>query len=195
MRVALGLGSNAPDAYAHLTTALARLAETLGPLRVGGLYRTAPIVRPTSDPALRDQPDFLNTAAVADLSCDAWTPDRLLITAKALERAAGRCRGPRDGPRPLDVDLLLWGDTRRADPADASASWLALPHPALAQRRFALAPLADVAPTWSMPSTGRTVAAHLAALPAAADDRVELLAWRTDRPIPDVTFVAIGATT
>lgn len=80
--------------------------------------------------------------------------------AKALELAAGRRRGPRLGPRPLDVDLLLYGD------AIATYPELRLPHPALFERRFALQPLADLEPDRELPPEGRTVREVLAALPA-----------------------------
>ena len=79
---------------------------------------------------------------------------------KALERAAGRSPGPRHGPRPLDVDLLLW------DGVVTHGSELRLPHPRLRERRFVLAPLSDLEPHLAIPPDGRTVNELLAALPA-----------------------------
>lgn len=84
----------------------------------------------------------------------------LLAIGKALERAAGRRAGPRFGPRPLDVDLLLW------DEVVASGAELVLPHPRLRERRFALAPLADIEPDLRIPPDGSTAHALLASLPA-----------------------------
>jgi len=88
--------------------------------------------------------------------------------AKELEAQAGRVEGPRWGPRPLDVDLLLVGELQRDDAA------LTLPHPRLRERGFVLAPLADVAPELRLPPghpdhpDGRTAAELLAALPREA---------------------------
>lgn len=128
-----------------LARALHQLAIALGPLRVASLYRSRP-VSPVP------QPDFLNTAALAHT---ALAPEAVLALAKALELAAARRRGVRFGPRPLDIDLLLYGD-RRSD-----APELTLPHPRLAARRFMLEPLAEIAPDLPVPPDGATVAALL----------------------------------
>jgi 2-amino-4-hydroxy-6-hydroxymethyldihydropteridine diphosphokinase len=81
-----------------------------------------------------------------------------LAVAKSMELAAGRRLAARGAPRPLDVDLLLYDDWTSDDPE------LRLPHPRLRQRRFALAPLADLAPDWRVPPGGETVAELLRAL-------------------------------
>ena len=90
----------------------------------------------------------------------ALAPRALLGLLQELERAAGREPGPRWGPRPLDLDLLLHGE-RRVDEPD-----LVVPHPRLAERSFVLGPLAAVLPTAVVPGTGATVAELVAALPA-----------------------------
>jgi 2-amino-4-hydroxy-6-hydroxymethyldihydropteridine diphosphokinase len=134
-------------------------------LRVASLYRSR-AVSTASTPA---QPDFLNTAALART---ALPPDAVLAVAKALELAAGRTRGVRFGPRPLDIDLLLYGGVRRSDPE------LTLPHPRLRERRFVLAPLAEIAPELTVAPNGATVAELLARLgPMGAADAVERVAW------------------
>ena len=115
-------------------------------MRVASLYRSLP-VSPVP------QPDFLNTAALAHTSLG---PEEVLALAKALELAAGRRRGLRFGPRPLDIDLLLYGDRQSRDPE------LTLPHPRLAERRFMLEPLAEIAPDLPVPPEGVTVAELLA---------------------------------
>jgi 2-amino-4-hydroxy-6-hydroxymethyldihydropteridine diphosphokinase len=170
--VALALGGNLPGpqgaAASTLAWALRQLAASLGPLRVASLYRSRPI-SPVPQPA---QPDYLNTAAVGRT---ALPPDAVLALAKTLELAAGRRRGVRFGPRPLDIDLLLYGDHR------SDAVELTLPHPRLRERRFVLAPLAEIAPDLRLPPDGATVAELLAQLGAAgaadAADAVERIDW------------------
>jgi 2-amino-4-hydroxy-6-hydroxymethyldihydropteridine diphosphokinase len=134
-------------------------------LRVASLYRSPPI-----SPVL--QPDFFNTAATAHTTLAA---EEILALAKALELAAGRRRGPRFGPRPLDVDLLLYGD-RCSDTPE-----LILPHPRLRERRFMLEPLAEIAPGWPVPPDGVPVAELLSRL----GDRqgVERIEWYRGGPM------------
>lgn len=93
----------------------------------------------------------------------------MLALAKALELAAGRRRGERFGPRPLDVDLLLYGDLQSSDPE------LTLPHPRLRERRFVLEPLAEIAPDLRVPPDGARVGDLLARLPPG--ERVERIGW------------------
>jgi 2-amino-4-hydroxy-6-hydroxymethyldihydropteridine diphosphokinase len=147
--VALALGGNLGPVESTLREALRQLEAVLGPLRAAPFFRTAAV-------SPLPQPDYLNTAAVG---ATALPPDAVLAVAKALERAADRRPGPRFGPRPLDVDLQLWGDLVLPHPE------LTLPHPRLHERRFVLEPLAAIAPDWRVPPDGRTVAELLAALP------------------------------
>jgi 2-amino-4-hydroxy-6-hydroxymethyldihydropteridine diphosphokinase len=158
--VALALGANLGASEENLRGAVARLREILGPLVVAPLYRTLP-----ASPI--PQPAFLNTAALGrtDLPADA-----VLAVAKRLELAAGRRLSSRHGPRPLDIDLLLWGDRLTDFPE------LTLPHPSLRSRRFVLAPLADIAPDLPLPPDGARVADLLAAV--GQEDRVERVGWR-----------------
>ncbi len=86
-------------------------------------------------------------------------PEQLLSLLKRLEREAGRVRGPRDGPRPLDLDLLVYGEVVSTVPS------LVLPHPRLGERRFVLAPLAELAPGLRVPGLGRTIGELLEAAP------------------------------
>lgn len=162
--VALGLGGNVGspgEIAAVLRQALDRLREHLGELRVASLYR-GPAV------STLPQPDFLNTAAVGRT---ALPPEAVLAIAKALEMAAGRRPGPRFGPRPLDIDLLLHGSLR------STAEELTLPHPRLGERRFVLAPLAEIAPDLPIPPPlGASPAELLRRLPPDAP-AVERLAW------------------
>jgi 2-amino-4-hydroxy-6-hydroxymethyldihydropteridine diphosphokinase len=148
-----------------LAWALRQLAASLGPLRAASLYRTRAV-----SPGFRlPQPDFLNTAALVHTTLPA---DGVLALAKALELAAGRRPGARVGPRPLDIDLLLYGDRRVDDPE------MTLPHPRLRQRRFMLAPLAEIAPDLAVPPDGATVRELLARLgDPGEEDAVERIGW------------------
>jgi len=148
--------------------ALERLRESLGELKVASLYRGPAVVPRGGEP----QPDFLNTAVIGRT---ALAPEAVLAIAKALELAAGRRPGPRFGPRPLDVDLLLYGNLRSATPE------LTLPHPRLAERRFVLAPLAEIAPDLQIPAFGASPSELLRRL-SAATPPVERLAWSSAGP-------------
>lgn len=137
------------------------MGATLGPLTAASFHTTPPLTLPGAPP----QPDYLNTAAVGST---AWSPRRILRLAKALEAAAGRdLEAERWSARPLDIDLLVYGDRVCADPD------LTLPHPGLAQRDFVLRPLAEVAPHLPVPPDGRTVAELLVALKERGETRGE----------------------
>lgn len=106
-------------------------------------------------------------------------PDAVLSLAKRLELEAGRKHGPRDAPRPLDVDLLLYGDGTCDGDTACDRPELTLPHPRLRQRRFALVPLAELAPGWPLPPDGVPVARALEELEATRNPResVEPVPW------------------
>ena len=154
------LGGNVGRPAENLRWALGELEELFGPLRVAPLYRTAPV-------SPIEQPDFLNTVALAD-GPGGWTPHAVLARAKELETRAGRRGGVRFGPRPLDVDLLLCGRHRCEEPD------LVLPHPRLRQRRFVLQPLADLVPDLALPPDGARVSDLLERL--GTGQRIELVA-------------------
>jgi 2-amino-4-hydroxy-6-hydroxymethyldihydropteridine diphosphokinase len=156
---ALGLGSNLGDSEDRLREAIRRLREVLQPLRAAPLFRTRPL-------GGLPQPPYLNTAVIGRPLLAA---EELLAVAKALELAAGRRPAPRNAPRALDIDLLIYGGLVSSRPE------LTLPHPAVRQRRFVLAPLAAIAPGLAVPPDGVTVASLLAAI--GQEDWVERLAW------------------
>lgn len=151
--MALALGGNTPGSADLLRRAAQLLVSLLGHPRCGALYRTAP----QSD---LQQPPYLNTAVVGETDLD---PFDLLAIAKWLEHRAGRRPGPRWGPRPLDVDLLAYGDLVLTTPE------LTLPHPRLRSRRFVLAPLADAAPGLRLPPDGARVEDLLASVGQEAE--------------------------
>jgi len=130
-RAFLGLGSNLGDRRAALRQAVAALREGGDITAVSPLYETEPVGGP------EDQGAFLNI--VVELAT-ADSPRQLLIRCQALEEAAHRVRTVRFGPRTLDADVLLVGDLVVDEPD------LVVPHPRLWERRFVLAPLADLAP-------------------------------------------------
>jgi len=117
---------------------------------VSSVYESEPV-------GYADQPLFWNMAAEIRCSCG---PEALLEALQRIERRVGRRRRFRNGPREIDIDILDFGGLVRASPDPV------LPHPELASRRFALAPLAEIAPRWRHPVTGLTAKQMMRALPA-----------------------------
>ena len=111
--------------------------------------------RETDPVGYEDQPRFLNAAVALETEL---SPRELLDRLLAVERELGRTRdGPRYGPRTIDLDLLLYGEAVVDEPG------LRVPHPRLAERRFALEPLAELDPGLTIPGAG-AVSALLAGL-------------------------------
>jgi len=141
--VYLGLGSNI-DAEKNLRIAVDALRHRYGKLTVSPVYRSAAVGF--------DGPDFLNL--VVALATDA-APLEVLDEIERIHALAGRSRGPdKYSSRPLDIDLLLYGDT-----VDPSAP-LRLPRRDILEFGFVLRPLADIAPDLVHPVTGRTIGEH-----------------------------------
>lgn len=149
MQILIGLGGNLGDVAAAFAASAAALAETCRVAGRSSLWRTAPLGPP--------QPEYVNAALLLEVDVD---PLRLLARGQRLEAAAGRTRDRelRFGPRPLDIDLLLAPGLVIESPA------LVLPHPRLAERRFALLPAAELAPDWIHPRLHLTLAALAARL-------------------------------
>ncbi|NJD25140.1 MAG: 2-amino-4-hydroxy-6-hydroxymethyldihydropteridine diphosphokinase [Betaproteobacteria bacterium] len=153
----VALGANLGDPGATVRAALTALAALPDSrvVRASSLYRTAPV-------GLADQPDFIN--AVAELATG-LEPPALLTALLAIEQDFGRRRAGRNGPRTLDLDLLLYGDREIHLPG------LSVPHPRMHLRAFVLLPLAEIAPALAIPGRG-TLAAWL---PAVAGQGIERL--------------------
>ncbi len=140
--VYLGLGSNLGDRQANLAEAIQALRTHVRIERVSPVYETEPV-------HVTDQPRFLNLAVKG---VTALEPAELLAAVKRIEARMGRQPGERYGPRPIDVDILFYGD--RVIRTDA----LEVPHPRAAERGFVLVPLHDIAPDLRHPERGRSVA-------------------------------------
>ena len=138
----LGLGSNLGDREEALRAALKKLE---GPgvrlLRVSSVYETEPI-------GFSNQGWFLNLCAEVETTL---FPKQLLQRTQRLEREMGRRRTVKDGPRIIDIDILLYGN------AVVHTADLKIPHPLYGERRFVLAPLAELKPTLRDPETGKSV--------------------------------------
>jgi 2-amino-4-hydroxy-6-hydroxymethyldihydropteridine diphosphokinase len=138
----VGIGSNLGDPERQIAAAVDQLAaeEGLELVSVSELRETEPV-------GYLDQPNFLNGVAQLETELPAG---ELLGRLLEIESRLGRVRGegPRFGPRTIDLDLLVYGDSVIDEPG------LTVPHPRLAERRFALEPLAELAPRLEIPGLG-----------------------------------------
>ncbi|MBL0354546.1 MAG: 2-amino-4-hydroxy-6-hydroxymethyldihydropteridine diphosphokinase [Dechloromonas sp.] len=153
----VALGANIGDPAVTVQAALAALADLPESrvLRASSLYRTAPI-------GLRNQPDFINAVAALGTRLGA---EALLDGLLDLEIRFGRHRRDHNGPRTLDLDLLLYDDS------EVDLPRLTVPHPRLHLRAFVLCPLAEIAPGLTIPGRGSVIAW----LPAVANQGIERL--------------------
>ena len=148
--VYLSLGSNIGDRETNLRSATEQLeSPALHVLRMSPVYETEPV-------GYTDQRWFLNLVVEAETDL---FPLQLLARIQKIERALGRVRTVPNGPRTIDIDILLHGR------AVVHSATLEIPHPRMAERRFVLAPLADLAPDLRHPVTRQTVRQMLEAAP------------------------------
>lgn len=152
----VALGSNQGDSPRILRAAMRRLAAlSVDPPRCSSLWRSSPVDCPPGSPS------FINAVAML-VPRSEETPETLLDMLQAIEREFGR--QPKvvlNEPRPLDLDLIAFGEETRATPR------LVLPHPRACERRFVLEPLAEVAPDLVLPGQKRAVRDLLASLRGA----------------------------
>ncbi len=137
----LSLGSNLGDRRENLDKALDYLSQRTRLVKVSSVYDTEAVGN-------AEQPRFLN------LVCQVSTrlaPAELLLLAKGIERKLGRQPGKANAPRPIDIDILFFGDKVVNTPE------LVIPHPRLTERAFVLVPLAEIAPELKHPASDKTV--------------------------------------
>lgn len=153
--VYLSLGSNLGDRAANLNDAISRIAKIGDVMSVSSFYETEPV-------EYTAQPWFLNCAVKLDTE---KMPKQLLAAVLDLERQMGRRRTQQKGPRTIDIDILLFGNSI------IEAKDLVVPHPALHQRRFVLEPMTEIAPEARHPVFKRTMRELRDALPAGQSVR------------------------
>ena len=157
--VYFGLGSNMGNRHENLERALAFLAQRMAVEKVSLVYDTEPVGN-------QDQPHFLNQVC----RVTTWlAPAELLALVKAIESKLGRTGGSGE-PRPIDIDILLYGDQVIDTPR------LVIPHPRLAERAFVLIPLAEIGPDLVHPVSGKTVRE----MKAAVDGVQGVLPWECE---------------
>lgn len=140
---AIALGSNLGDSRTLVKSALKTLAATpnVHIQSTSSWYQTAPVGPP--------QPDFINGCTILQVQ---MPPQSVLATLLQIEAQFGRTRQVRWGPRSLDLDLLLYDDLILDTPT------LQIPHPRMRDRAFVLVPLAEIAPNWIEPVSGKAIA-------------------------------------
>lgn len=138
--VYLSLGSNLGDRQVNLRTAVGKLLNLGNVLTVSSIYETEPV-------EFTEQPWFLNCVVLIQTE---MLPKFFFAGIQDIEKEMGRQRTQPKGPRTIDIDILLFGN------ATIDTPHLNVPHPAMTQRRFVLAPLAEIAPDVKIPGTKRT---------------------------------------
>lgn len=156
----IALGSNLGDSRDVILRAMERLQELSDqPVKKSPLFETAPVDCPAGSPK------FVN-AAVTLVPRKGESPESLLAKLQNLEKEFGRTpKKILNEPRPLDLDLIAFGNEIRTTPA------LTLPHPRAHLRRFVLEPLAEIAPDFRLPGQGKTISTLLSQLTSAEVDR------------------------
>src|SRR5579885_2745156 len=148
-RIYLSMGSNLGDRRGNLAAAIQRLHTMMEIEKVSSVYETEPV-------GYLEQPRFLNIAVAGTTRL---SPQEFLRRAKEIETALGRQETIRNGPRPIDIDIIFYDNlTLDSEP-------LTIPHPRMAERAFVLAPLTEIAPEVVHPASGSTARELLAEVP------------------------------
>ena len=155
----VGLGSNLGDRAGNLLLALRGMMEaSLCVRRVSSIYETEAVSEV-------QQPIFLNM--VAEIGNTLPTPEQVMARLLRIEFTLGRTRGVKDGPRTIDLDLLLYGEVEK------DTDFLRLPHPRLHERKFVLEPLVEIAPKLVHPVMKKSAAELLESI----DDKSKVKRW------------------
>lgn len=152
----IGFGTNLGDRESQLRDAWNRLARIVHIGRTSAVYETEPW-------GVTGQPRFLNLVVEGETTL---SPPALLHALKTIEHDMGRIRGMRYGPRIIDLDILLYDDE------EISTDELEIPHPRIAERRFVLLPLVNLAPDLKHPKLHRTMRELLAELPDTGGEQL-----------------------
>jgi 2-amino-4-hydroxy-6-hydroxymethyldihydropteridine diphosphokinase len=161
--VYIGLGANIGNREANLRMALRGLTRMARVESVSSLCETDPIG------SVQDQPAFYNAACRIETGLE---PESLLRFLKGLEHEIGRRPGgPVGGPRPIDLDILLYEDRV------LETESLIVPHPRLPERAFVLVPLAEIAPDACHPATGKSIVELAESVPADGVRQVKPAGW------------------
>jgi 2-amino-4-hydroxy-6-hydroxymethyldihydropteridine diphosphokinase len=155
----ISLGSNLGDRAGNLLLAVRGMMEAaLCVTRLSSIYETEPVSEVEQTP-------FLNM--VAEVGNPLPTPEQVMARLLRIEYLLGRTRDVKDGPRTIDLDLLLYADTEN------HTEFLTLPHPRMHERRFVLEPLVEIAPRVMHPTLKRTAAELLESL----QDQAAIKRW------------------
>ena len=148
-KVALALGANCDLPQQQIVTAIEILGEFVTDIQIGGFYETTPVGGIAQD-------NFINTAITGYVSLK---PEELLAKIKIIEKLMGKYESVKDGPRTIDIDLILFDDLVYQN------NFLQLPHKSAHMRDFVLQPLADIALDWVHPLTNKSIGELLSAIP------------------------------
>lgn len=165
--VYLALGSNLEDRPANLLLARSELAKVISIVKTSSVYETPPW-------GYTSQPSFLNQVIAAKTR---FAPSELLSIVKGIEKKMGRMETFRNGPRLIDIDILLYGSQL------INTAELILPHPRLLERGFVLVPLAEIAPRLVIPGTDVSVKDQLKKIDQKGILKVESITQSTDRKL------------
>jgi len=150
----VSLGSNVGDCEDNIHEALVLLedyGDEIKLRKVSEYYVTEP------QGEVKDQPWFTNQVIELEIDAEIWSPPGFLSTCTAIEAKMGRTRTIEGGPRPLDMDIIAWGDL------EMTMDFLTLPHPRAKERAFVLIPLKEIAPDYVFPD-GTTIDEALRAI-------------------------------